>query len=77
MRTQLIQSNNWLATAAAIRTIWFMCAMILPLIFVGLLEVLSLLATTPLMLYARIVGKHLKDPRTKNRDLEQQHVNPH
>jgi hypothetical protein len=77
MRTQLIQSNNWLAAAAAIRTIWFMCAMILPLIFVGLLGALSLLATTPLMLYARIVGKHLKDPRTKNRDLDQQHVNLH
>ncbi len=65
MRNQLIKSNNWLAAAAAIRTIGFMFAMILPLIFVGFLGLLSLVVTTPLMLYAAIVGKHLKDPRSK------------
>jgi len=70
MRTQLIKSNNWLATADAIRTIWFMFAMILPLIFVGFLGLLSLVITTPLMLYAAIVGKHLKDPRIKHTGLD-------
>jgi hypothetical protein len=71
MRTELFKSNNWLAAAAAIRTIWFMFAMIIPLIFVGFLGLLSLVITTPLMVYARIVGKHLKDPRIKDRYLDQ------
>ncbi len=62
----MIKNNNWLAAAAAIRTIWFIFAMILPLILVGLLGLLSLVITTPLMLYAAIVGKHLKDPRIKD-----------
>ncbi len=66
MRNQLTKSNNWLAAAAAIRTIGFMFAIIVPLIFVGFLGLLSLVVTTPLMLYAAIVGKHLKDPRTKD-----------
>ena len=69
------KSNNWLAAAAAIRTIWFMFAMILPLIFVGFLGLLSLVITSPLMLYAAIVGKHLKDPRIKDRGLDSQHFN--
>ena len=69
------KSNNWLAAAAAIRTIWFMFAMILPLIFVGFLGLLSLVVTSPLMLYAAIVGKHLKDPRTRDRGFESQQFN--
>jgi hypothetical protein len=57
------RNSNWLAVAASIRTIWFMTAMILPLILVWLLGILSLVITSPLMLYAKILGKHLKDPR--------------
>ena len=69
------KSNNWLAAAAAIRTIWFLFAMILPLIFVGFLGLLSLAITSPLMLYAAIVGKHLKDPRVKDKGLDPQQSN--
>ncbi len=61
--------SDWLEAAPKIRTIWVMFAMIVPLIFAGILTVLSLVLTTPLMIYARIVGKHLKDPRSKQRGL--------
>lgn len=57
------RNSNWLAIAASIRTVGFMLAMILPLILVWFLGILSLVITSPLMLYATIVGKHLKDPR--------------
>ncbi len=60
------KNNEWQAAAAAIRTIWFILAMIIPMCFVGVLGVLSLVLTSPLMLYAKIVGKHLKDPRARN-----------
>ncbi len=66
---QTIKDSNWLAVAVVIRTIWFMFAMIPPLIFVGFLGLLSLVITTPLMIYAAIVGKHLKDPRARDRCL--------
>ena len=62
------RNSNWLAAAASIRTIWFMLAMILPLILVWFLGILSLVITSPLMLYAKIVGKHLKDPRTGDKN---------
>jgi hypothetical protein len=45
-----------------------MLAMILPLILVWFLGILSLVITSPLMLYAKIVGKHLKDPRTSDKN---------
>ncbi len=60
------RNSNWLAAAASIRTIWFISAMILPLILVWFLGILSLVITSPLMLYAKIVGKHLKDPRIRD-----------
>jgi hypothetical protein len=62
------RNSNWLAAAASIRTIWFMLAMILPLILVWFLGILSLVITSPLMLYAKILGKHLKDPRTSDKN---------
>ncbi|HTY25172.1 MAG TPA: hypothetical protein VMC85_18720 [Desulfomonilaceae bacterium] len=61
--------SDWLAVAPKIRTIWFMFAMIVPLIFAGILTLLSLVLTTPLMIYAGIVGKHLKDPRSKQSSI--------
>ena len=65
-----MKRDNWLAAAASIRTIWFMLAMILPLLLAWFLGILSLVITSPLMLYAKIVGRHLKDPRTRNESLE-------
>ncbi len=61
--------DNWLAAAASIRTIWFMVAMILPLMLAWFLGMLSLVITSPLMLYSKIVGHHLKAPRSRDDTL--------
>ena len=51
-----------LAVAAQIRTIGFLLAMIPLLILVALACVLSLVLVSPLIVYAAMCGKHLKDP---------------
>jgi hypothetical protein len=53
------------ATAHKIRTIWFLTAMIPLILAVGILGVASLVLTSPLMIYAGIRGKHLKNPWRK------------
>jgi hypothetical protein len=53
--------------ATRIRTIWFLFAMIPVVIVTGLLGLFSLVLCSPLMIYAGIRGKHLKDPWSKNR----------
>ncbi len=52
--------------AANIRMVWFMLAMIPVVAVSGLLALSALVACSPLMLYAHITGKHLKDPRRKD-----------
>jgi hypothetical protein len=55
-------NGKWLARAARIRTVGFLFAMI-PLIGLAfLLCLLSLILLSPLIAYAAIRGKHLKDP---------------
>ncbi|MBI5250804.1 MAG: hypothetical protein HY912_15040 [Desulfomonile tiedjei] len=51
--------------AHKIRTIWFLTAMIPLIIVVGVLGVASLVLTSPLMIYATVQGKHLKNPWRK------------
>jgi hypothetical protein len=53
--------------ASRIRTIWFLFAMIPVAVFTALLGLLSLVLCSPLMIYATVVGKHLKDPWSKKR----------
>lgn len=54
--------NGWPEIAVKVRTLWTLVAMI-PLIILALcIGVLSVLVCTPLMVYAGIRGKHLKDP---------------
>jgi hypothetical protein len=48
--------------SAKIRTIGFLVAMIPMAMVVGLLGVLMLALTSPVIVYARIFGKHIKDP---------------
>ncbi len=52
-------------TATRIRTIWFLFAMIPVAAVTGLLGLFSLVLCSPLMIYASIQGKHLKDPFSK------------
>lgn len=52
-------------TAQKIRTIWFLTAMIPLIVIVGILGAASLVLTSPLMIYAGITGKHLKNPWRK------------
>lgn len=55
-------NEKWHIQAARIRTVGFLCAMI-PLVgVVFLLCLLSLVLISPLMVYALVAGKHLKDP---------------
>ncbi len=54
-------------TANKIRTIWFLFAMIPVAMLTGFLGLLSLVLCSPLMIYATIRGKHLKDPWGKRR----------
>ncbi len=61
--------NQWAKTAEKIRTLWFLTAMIPLMLLAGCLGVFSLVLTSPLMVYANIRGKHLKDPWGKSRDL--------
>jgi hypothetical protein len=49
-------------TSAMIRTIWFMFATIPLMLFVALLGLLSVGMVSPLIIYAGLKGKHLKDP---------------
>lgn len=48
--------------ATQIRTVWALIAMIPLALIVLLLCFLVLILLTPLIIYARIAGKHLKDP---------------
>jgi hypothetical protein len=56
--------SRWAATAARIRTIWFLTAMIPVMVIAGILTLLAVLASSPLMIYSGLKGGHLKDPRT-------------
>ncbi len=55
--------------AQPVRTIWFIAAMIPVLVLVAVLSLLSLVLMTPLMVYAAIRGKHLKDPWSSRKKL--------
>ena len=55
-------NSEWLQIAAKFRTIWFLTAMIPGMVVAFLVGILSLVLTTPLMVYAAMRGKHLKDP---------------
>jgi hypothetical protein len=55
-------------TANKLRTIWFLFAMIPMVVVTGLLGILSIVLLSPLMIYATIRGKHLKDPWQKKRN---------
>ncbi len=59
--------ENWPATAGKIRTLWFLTAMIPVAILCFLGLVVSLLFCTPLIIYSKVTGKHLKDPRFQSR----------
>jgi hypothetical protein len=54
--------TGWRRTAAQLRTIWFLVAMIPLVLITFLLGLLSLVVASPLTIYAGIRGKHLKDP---------------
>jgi hypothetical protein len=60
-RNEKMQPN----VAHKIRTIWFLTAMIPLVMVVAILGLASLVLTSPLMLYASIRGKHLKNPWRK------------
>lgn len=55
-------NSKWLHWATECRTIWFLIAMIPGMVVAFFVGLLSLVLTTPLMVYASIRGKHLKDP---------------
>jgi hypothetical protein len=48
--------------ATKIRTIWFLIAIIPVIAIAGLLGLFSIVLVSPLIVYASIKGKHLKDP---------------
>jgi hypothetical protein len=54
--------GKWLAQAAQIRTVGFLFAMVPVMGLVFLLCLLCLVLLSPLIAYAAIRGKHLKDP---------------
>ncbi|AFM25244.1 hypothetical protein [Desulfomonile tiedjei] len=54
------------STAAKIRTLWFLTAMIPLMMIAGLVGVLSLLLTSPLMVYGGMCKKHIKSPWRKS-----------
>ncbi len=56
---------GWRKTAAQLRTLWFLAAMIPLVLFLFLLGLLTLVVASPLTIYAGIRGKHLKDPWRK------------
>jgi len=58
--TQAGVSNPWIAK---VRTLLFLAVMVPVLVGVVILVLFSLVLASPLMLYAGIRGKHLKDPR--------------
>ncbi len=60
------RDSRWPETAEKIRTLWFLTAMIPLMLLAGALGAVSLLLTSPLMVYAGIRGKHLKDPWRKS-----------
>lgn len=57
------RDNQWPLWAPKIRTIWFLTAMIPVVVVTAFVGMLSLLLVSPLILYASVTGKHLKDPR--------------
>ncbi len=59
------RNQRWLAISARIRTVGFLMAMIPMVGVVTLLCLLSLVLISPLMVYAIVRGKHLKDPWKK------------
>jgi hypothetical protein len=46
-----------------LRTLWFLLAMVPALFIMTVFVVLSLVVASPLIIYAGITHKHLKDPR--------------
>lgn len=54
--------NGWSEIAVKVRTVWSLVAMIPLIVLVLCMGVLSVLICTPLIVYAGIRGKHLKDP---------------
>jgi hypothetical protein len=60
--TDVGASNQWITK---VRTLLFLAAMVPVLVGVLLLVLFSLVLASPLMIYAGIRGKHLKDPRRK------------
>jgi hypothetical protein len=52
-----------------VRTLLFLAAMAPVLVGVVILVLFSLVLASPLMIYAGIRGKHLKDPRRKSDDF--------
>jgi hypothetical protein len=51
---------------AKIRTLWFLTAMIPVALVALLLGILTLIVTLPLIIFAALTGKHLKDPRKRS-----------
>jgi len=55
-----------------IRTVWFLAAMIPVVLIATALGMTTLLLTSPLMLYATLRGKHLKNPWRKPLNVRQE-----
>jgi hypothetical protein len=49
--------------ATRLRTLWFLLAMVPAIFLMTVLVILSLVVTSPLIVYAKVFHKHLKDPR--------------
>ncbi len=63
------RNGRWLLWAEKIRTIWFLAAMIPVVIVTAAVGLLSLVLVSPLIVYAFIKGKHLKDPRNNKHGM--------
>lgn len=66
-RELMEREGRRLFCAEKIRTIWFLLAMIPVVMVTAVVGVLSLVLVSPLILYAFVAGKHIKDPRRNNR----------
>lgn len=62
-------TGRWPLWAEKIRTIWFLTAMIPVVIVTAAVGLLSLVLVSPLIVYAFIKGKHLKDPRNNRHTM--------
>lgn len=63
------RNGRWLLWAEKIRTFWFLTAMIPVVIVTTAVGLLSLVLVSPLIVYAFIKGKHLKDPRNNRHKM--------